>query len=127
MAPRSRGRVRASWGSGFLAPPADHSRHGKYFPPSYLARPQASLVHLQPGCAMPDFRLWGRVEQIGPSQFLAIVSAVPDTVSPDFDAGVELVTAPTHGEAWHQLETLAVTLGEKVRQRGGRIVEIEID
>lgn len=69
----------------------------------------------------------GRVEEIGPGQFLAIVSAVPNKFNSESRVGVEFVAATTHQDAWSQLETLAVSLGEKVRREGGRIVEIEVE
>ncbi len=76
---------------------------------------------------MQDFRLLGRIEKLGEDQFLAIVSAVPEQLGPDARALVEQACVPTHGEAWRQLEALAVNLGRMVRERGGRVIQIEIE
>lgn len=77
---------------------------------------------------MSDFRIWGRVEQIAPGQFVAIASAVPDRPGGEADAAdVRLQMLPDRDGAKAALEILVGTLGEAVTLRGDRVVDVEVD
>jgi hypothetical protein len=73
---------------------------------------------------MTDFRLWGRIESIGPSDFVAIATAVPEDGDP-----VEVHTlAETHASqeaATKALETLMVKVSGIVRKSGGTITRVD--
>lgn len=72
---------------------------------------------------MADFRIWAKVEHVGVKQFLAIASAVPEVVA---DRPVVLTSiAPTLVEANEHKAQLMVELGDKVRARGDRVVDVE--
>jgi hypothetical protein len=77
---------------------------------------------------MGEFRVWGRVEHIGPHQFVAIASAVP--VAPGAvgeSADVRLQMLPNREGATLARDILVKDLGEALQLRGDRIVEVETD
>jgi hypothetical protein len=77
---------------------------------------------------MNDFRLWGRIEQIAPDQFVAIASAVPDQTRGETDAAdVRLQLLSHRADAKTVLESLVKALGKAVTIRGDRVVDIEVD
>jgi hypothetical protein len=73
---------------------------------------------------MADFRIWGRVECIGRSEFFVIASAVPVRVS-DVRPIVLTLTAYSLQQATSDRDRLMVSAGEKVRARGDRVVDVE--
>lgn len=73
-------------------------------------------------------RLWGRIEQIAPNQFVAIASAVPHQPGGEADAAdVRLQVLPDRAGAKAALEILVKTLGEAVTLRGDCVVDVEVD
>lgn len=72
---------------------------------------------------MADFRIWARVEHIGVKRFIAIVSAVQD---PPADKAIVLTgEAPSLAEANASRDRLMIEMGERVRARGDRVVDVE--
>ena len=72
---------------------------------------------------MSDFLVWGRVEHIGVRQFLAIASGVPEDRQ---DVAIVLTAvAPNLAEANQHRDQLMREVGEKVRARGDRVVDVE--
>jgi hypothetical protein len=77
---------------------------------------------------MPDYRIWGRVEHIGPQQFVAIASAVPDSGDATGNsADVRLQMLPDREGATLARDILVKELGEALRLRGDRVVDVEAD
>jgi hypothetical protein len=77
---------------------------------------------------MGDFRVWGRIEHIGPQQFVAIASAIPDEPGAVGDSGdVRLQMLPDREGATLARDVLVKDLGEALQLRGDRIVEVETD
>lgn len=75
---------------------------------------------------MADFRVWGRVEQIGPQQFVAIASAVPNSLDASaMSADVRLQMRPDRERASEVLKRLMRALGKTIRKRGDRVVDVE--
>lgn len=73
---------------------------------------------------MGDYRIWGRWEQIGHAQFVAIVSAVPEgkgkpEVLMRLTASLDGVRA--------LVESMARELGAKMAATGARVVDVETD
>lgn len=72
---------------------------------------------------MADFRIWGRVEHIGPNQFFAIASGLPDNLGER--AIVLTATAPSLADANRERERLMIEMGSIVRARGDSVVDVE--
>lgn len=72
---------------------------------------------------MADFRIWGRVEHIGPSQFFVIASAIPEVQSER--ATVLTLTADSLGQESAEKARLMIQVGEVIRWRGDRVVDVE--
>ncbi len=74
---------------------------------------------------MPDFRIWARVEHIGPSEFFVVASAVR---AHDF-ASADVLTrnAASRDAATAARDELMVEIGAAVRARGDRVVVEEED
>jgi hypothetical protein len=73
---------------------------------------------------MPDFRLWGRIEQIGPDEYVATATAVPENGDP---SEVRSLTE-THASrelATTALVTLLIKVSASVRQSGGTVIKVE--
>jgi hypothetical protein len=69
---------------------------------------------------MANFRIWGRTEQTGPSQFSVIASAVRD----DQRERPMVLTEVAHSlhDANAAKERLMIQVGELVKARGDRVV-----
>ena len=77
---------------------------------------------------MADYRIWGRIRHAAPDVVLAIASAVPDSASPgDLRADVETAMAESLEQAKRELEPLCVLVGSRIRDGGGRIVDVEVE
>ena len=73
---------------------------------------------------MADFRIWGRVEHLGPSEFFVIASAVPEDAQSERPIVLTL-TAHTLQQAHAERDRLMIDAGAKVRARGDRVVDVE--
>jgi hypothetical protein len=77
---------------------------------------------------MADFRIWGRIEHLGPREFIVIVSAVPDPPTPAPDrVDVETQTVSSRAAAVEACADLVLQMGKLVRERGDRVVDVEAD
>jgi hypothetical protein len=72
---------------------------------------------------MADFRIWGRIEHIGPNEFFVIGSAVPE--SGGEGATVLTSTAPSLDQANTEKARLMMEVGKTVQARGDRVVDVE--
>lgn len=70
---------------------------------------------------MADFRISGRVEHIGPSEFFVIASGVSE--APGERAIVLTLTAHSLAQANSERDRLMIAASAKVRARGDRVVE----
>ena len=70
---------------------------------------------------MADFRIWGRVKHFGPCDFLVIASAV---TAPADIAVLRILSATSLAEAIEGKARLLVELGDEVRARGDRVVDV---
>jgi hypothetical protein len=78
--------------------------------------------------AVADFRINGRVEHAGPRQFLAIASAVPNrpgAVAAQADVRLQLL--PDREGAKLARDILVNDLGEALRLRGDRVINVDTD
>ena len=73
---------------------------------------------------MANFRMWGRWEQIGPGQFVAIVSAVPEDKG---EPEVLMRLAASLDNVRVLVDSMARELTERIAATGARIVDVEID
>ena len=74
---------------------------------------------------MSDFRIWGRITHVGPSEFLAVVSAVPDDgIQRGPDPIVRTALSDSLEQAKGDLEVLTVVVGDAIRAQGGRVVDV---
>ena len=72
---------------------------------------------------MANVRLWGKIERVGPRDFFVIASAVTD---PPTDCAIVLTAEATSlVDANQGRARLLVELGEKARERGDRVVDVE--
>ena len=76
--------------------------------------------------APTPFRLWGRIEHIGPQEFAVIVTAMPENADPALVQVLNAI-ATSRDEATVLGKALLVKMGEIVRNREGRVTDIEID
>jgi hypothetical protein len=74
---------------------------------------------------MSDFRIWGRVESIGHSEFFVIASAVSE--DPGEQCAVFTSIATSLARAHEERGRLMLRAGEAVRARGDRVVDVEDD
>lgn len=74
---------------------------------------------------MADFHVWGRIEQIGPAEFVVIVSTVNEADPSDAQTASRL--APSRQEAEGLRDLLVTEAGAVVRTRGGRVTDVEVD
>jgi hypothetical protein len=71
-----------------------------------------------------DFHLWGTIRQSAPTEFAVTVSAVP--ASGDIqDVTVDLRVAPSQELAESIRASMLLAMGERVRARGDRVVDVE--
>jgi hypothetical protein len=73
---------------------------------------------------MADFRIWGRVECIGRSEYFVIASAVPERAA-ELRPIVLTLTAHSLQQAHQDRDRLMISAGEQVRARGDRVVDVE--
>lgn len=75
---------------------------------------------------MAEFLIWGRIEQTGPAEFLVIATAIRADANAD---GLEVMPnmAASRKEAERVLKDVLVKLGERIRSRGHKIVDVETD
>ena len=77
---------------------------------------------------MGNFKLVGRVEHIGPRDFVAIAAAVPDQPGAMAAiADIRLEILPDREGAMLTRDILLKDLGEALRLRGDRVVDVETD
>jgi hypothetical protein len=69
------------------------------------------------------FRIWARIEHIGPNEFFVIASAVPKRINGR--ATVLTQRAPSRDEADRQKARLLFEVAKAVRARGDRVVDTE--
>jgi hypothetical protein len=74
---------------------------------------------------MADFLVWGRIQNLGPGEFLAIASAVPALPFSNEDTEVLTALAPLLADAQAELVCLTNAVGEFVRSKGHRLVDVE--
>lgn len=72
---------------------------------------------------MADFRIWGRVEHIGPRDFFVIASAVPEVTTERVIVLTASLTSLADANA--ERARLMVRAGDAVRLRGHRVVDVE--
>lgn len=73
---------------------------------------------------MADFRIWGRIEPVGPAEFTVSATAVPENADP---ADVRTLTEvhTTREAAQSALKELVIKVGASVHRDGGRITNVE--
>ena len=76
---------------------------------------------------MADYRLWGRIEQIGPHEFLAIVSAIPADGRGSPHARVETRLETSLDAARDALRSVLVGVGLALGAEGARVTDTETD
>jgi hypothetical protein len=74
---------------------------------------------------MADFLILGRIQHLGPGEFLAIASAVPVLTTPQDAAEVKTVVTPSLDDAQAELAYLVNAVGESIRSRGHGVVDVE--
>ena len=74
-----------------------------------------------------EYRIWGRLEQTGPGQFEAIISVVP--VDPLDSRGIviERETRSSRQQAVEAMRRKAIDLGQRIRERGDEVLDVEIE
>lgn len=72
---------------------------------------------------MASYRVLGRVKHIGPNQFFAIASGVPEV--PGNRAIVLTTTSPSLSDSNKEEARLMVEVGVAVRARGDRVGDVE--
>lgn len=73
---------------------------------------------------MANVQIWGRVQRLGPMEFVAIVTAMPDNGS---RPQVEMKTYGTTQEAYKAVEEMAVSVSAQFQREGAKIVDILIE
>lgn len=77
--------------------------------------------------SMADFRLWATINYVPPDGYVVAVSAVPDEPGNATGTLVEVAVKPSHEEALQIRDQLMLQMGERVRARGDRVVDVEAD
>ena len=74
---------------------------------------------------MTNFRVWGRIEQLADDEFLAVVTAIPESGDP---SGIHTLSdlLPSHDEARASVKALLVRIGEIVLQHEGLVSAVEM-
>lgn len=77
---------------------------------------------------MANFRVWCRTDEVGPNQFLAVVTSIPDgMVATASTARIEsesrLVTS--RARAIEECAHMSVSLADRIRKRGDVVTLIE--
>lgn len=76
---------------------------------------------------MNDVIIWGRIQQFGPDQFLAIGSCISELQGLPSDADVLTKVSDSLAEAREALSAIVLELGLQARSRGDRVVDVESD
>ena len=76
---------------------------------------------------MTDFRIWGRIEQIDPEQFVVIVSAIGERSGLVDVPLIGRYVAPTREVALAVRSVMIRETGAQLVARGDRVVDIEED
>jgi hypothetical protein len=75
---------------------------------------------------MADFRIQGRIEQLGPGRFVATVVAHPAS-GPDSANGHSIWEASSSSDsACENLRRLSEELGERIRAKGDSILAVDL-
>ena len=75
---------------------------------------------------MSDFRIWAKINYIVPEGYVVAVSAISDT-SPSNEAIVESAILPSHDEALQIRDEMIGRMGELIRSRGDRVVNVQAE
>lgn len=75
---------------------------------------------------MEDYRIWGRIEQTAPAEFVVFVTAIPESTDP---AGVQTPTATreTQADAKVALLAMMVRMRRAIAAADGRVANTEVD
>jgi hypothetical protein len=76
---------------------------------------------------MADFHILGRIEWAGTEQFVAIVLAVPAGQSKSIEIPPQRCVTPSHRGAAAALRTMAVSMGQEIRDGGHQVINVEIE
>jgi hypothetical protein len=76
---------------------------------------------------MADFHILGRIEWAGTERFVAIVMAVPAGQSKSIEIPPQRFVAPSHRRAAAALRTMAVTMGQEIRDSGHQVINVEVE
>ena len=74
---------------------------------------------------MADFRIWGTINQTAPHESVVTGSAVPHPFGALEGVVVSAHTAPTRELAAEACVNLVLQMGNIVRERGDRVVDVE--
>jgi hypothetical protein len=77
---------------------------------------------------MATFRIWCRTDVVGPNQYLAVVTAVPDGREPtDCGSGIESESRPSASleKAAQACAEMAAAMADRIRRRGDVAAAIE--
>ena len=73
---------------------------------------------------MAGFRIWGRVEHVGPNEFFVVATAVPENGDPaDVHTLTEIHASPE--SARHALEVVVIRVGAIIHRIGGTVCDVE--
>jgi hypothetical protein len=76
--------------------------------------------------AAAEFHVFGRIQRYGPSKYAVMVESFPARDGRErLPADVLAEMCPTVGEARDTLRRLTVTLGTRIRERGGEVITVE--
>lgn len=75
---------------------------------------------------MLEFRVWGRIEQTGPDEYAAVASAIREDLHSE-GTQVLMKLYPTRAVAEVALREFLLQLGQSIRAKGGRVVDVETD
>jgi hypothetical protein len=75
---------------------------------------------------MTDFRIWARIEHVGPNEFLAIVTVVPENGDPS-EVRTLGQLLPSLDAAQGAAKRLLAKMGGIVVRNEGRVTDIESD
>lgn len=74
---------------------------------------------------MSDFRLWATVNKTAAHEFAVCVRAVPESADEMHRAHVEMQVTTTLEVAETMRASMLLAMGERVRARGDRVVDVE--
>jgi hypothetical protein len=75
---------------------------------------------------MEDFRVWGRIDELAPTEFVVIVTAVPESTDP---TGVRTLTEMhvSRADAVAALRAMMPKMGRAIIAAGGCVTDTEAD